>query len=397
MSPAAVSAHAFLPLLGYTKVQRRMSYEEDRPLLALKPRDIRYASHFDSALYSLYAKKLSERYECALNTKGIDQSILAYRSGIGYSVNFAKSLFDEIRTTGNCTVICLDVRGFFDNLCHEILLDRCKKILDFQRLPEDWFKVLQRVTRYDYIDKAEIETLLGRSRGGRVCDIDTFRRKLRPLIKSNRTGRGIPQGTPISGLLANVYMIEIDFEIRRIVERCGGSYRRYSDDIAILVPSEHEETLRVALMCLNTMLLHHGLDLKESKTTVTHFCRQDAAISHSGDLLQYLGFTFDGRRTLIRSGSLRNFYARMKSNVRRYIRSAARQGIPAGELRRRVLVGRFSHWGDNRNFVQYAYRASREMSAPEIRRQLRNHVQILAQQWGEMVEKYYGSVAAEGE
>lgn len=158
--PAAVSSHAFLPLLGYTKVQRRMSYEEDTPLLDLKSRDIRYASRFDSAIYSQYARQLSERYEYTLSAKGLDQSVLAYRSGIGYSVNFAKSQFDEVRMVGNCTVTCLDVRGFFDNLCHKILLDRCKKILGFEHLPDDWYKVLRRLTRYEYLDKSDIESVL---------------------------------------------------------------------------------------------------------------------------------------------------------------------------------------------------------------------------------------------
>ena len=79
----------------------------------------------------------------------------------------------------------------------------------------------------------------------------------------------------------------------------------------------------------------------------------------------------------------------MKTNIRRYVRSAKRKDIDSGEIRKRVLIGRFTHWGDNRNFVQYAYRAAREMKSSAIRRQLRNHVAIFDRHWSKMVARFY--------
>ena len=63
----------------------------------------------------------------------------------------------------------------------------------------------------------------------------------------------IPQGTPISALAANIAMIDFDIEMVREINALGGSYRRYSDDILVVVPSQHrmkvpkilEESLRV--------------------------------------------------------------------------------------------------------------------------------------------------------
>lgn len=89
---------------------------------------------------------------------------------------------------------------------------------------------------------------------------------------------------------------------------------------------------------------------------------------------------------------MRRFYARMKRSLNRYIKSAAKKGIPSNELRRRLLVGKFTHWGDGRNFVQYAYRASRKLASPDIKRQLRNHVPIFDKHWDRLVAKWYGSV-----
>ena len=108
-----------------------------------------------------------------------------------------------------------------------------------------------------------------------------------------------------------------------------------------------------------------------------------------GNLLQYLGFTFDGVDIRIRPESMKAFYARMKTNIRRYVRAAKRKGIASGSIRKRVLVGRFTHWGDDKNFVQYAYRSARELNSPAIRRQLRNHVSIFDRYWAKMIAKFY--------
>lgn len=109
------------------------------------------------------------------------------------------------------------------------------------------------------------------------------------------------------------------------------------------------------------------------------------------DLLQYLGFTFDGQKIFIRQKSIRNFYNKMRKSVRRQISSCAAKGVRAEDLHKRVLVGRFTHWGDARNFVQYAYRASKEMDAPEIKHQLRNHVKEFNKYWETCVNRYYGT------
>ena len=46
---------------------------------------------------------------------------------------------------------------------------------------------------------------------------------------------GIPQGLPISAVLANLYLLDFDKNILdKVVKGKGGFYRRYSDDIIII-------------------------------------------------------------------------------------------------------------------------------------------------------------------
>lgn len=191
----------------------------------------------------------------------------------------------------------------------------------------------------------------------------------------------------MSGLLANLYMLDFDAALNAWLTKNGGSYRRYSDDIAIVLPRTDLEAEFLALVHNQATMV--GLSINNDKTCRTQFARHEDVLISSGDPLQYLGFIFDGRDIRIRPESMKAFYARMKTNIRRYVRAAKRKGVASADIRKRVLIGRFTHWGDNKNFVQYAYRAARELDSTAIRRQLRNHVGIFDRHWAQMVSKFY--------
>ena len=66
-----------------------------------------------------------------------------------------------------------------------------------------------------------------------VFSIQELRRSHRDWIlplKKDKKDYGIPQGFPISGVFANVYLIEFDQMLQQICRRVGGFYRGYSDD-----------------------------------------------------------------------------------------------------------------------------------------------------------------------
>lgn len=387
ITPTMVAQHGFMPLLGYKKKSRKIDFDVFPPLVKEKTRDIKYAGHLDSDIYATYAATLSDLYENTLSAHGLGSCVLAYRGGIGYNVPFAKSLFSEIRERGDCVVLCMDVSKFFDTLRHDVLKAKLVQVLGCARLQNDWHAIFRRLTTFEHVDADELKARLGKPKGPRLCGIDTFRSVVRPMIQINRLGHGIPQGSPLSGLLANLYMLEFDATLNAWLTERGGSYRRYSDDIAVVLPNSSIEADFLSLIRAETALI--GLAINDAKTCRTEFVRSVVGLTTTGDLLQYLGFTFDGSNIRIRAESMKAFYARMKINIRRYVRAAKRKDIESGAIRKRVLIGRFTHWGDNKNFVQYAFRAAREMESPAIRRQLRNHVAIFDRQWSQMLEKFY--------
>ncbi|MGB3627562.1 MAG: hypothetical protein WA989_17160, partial [Henriciella sp.] len=59
-----ISSHAFWPLLGFTKVERRTKWSRERGrYFEDKPRKIKFGSHTDAAILERYAKKLGSSYE----------------------------------------------------------------------------------------------------------------------------------------------------------------------------------------------------------------------------------------------------------------------------------------------------------------------------------------------
>ena len=80
-----------------------------------------------------------------------------------------------------------------------------------------------------------------------LCNGSTFRNKIAggkgrsSIITRNNKSYGIPQGSPISDVLANIYLLEFDKLVRDHVEKLGGIYTRYSDDILVVAPISPEQ------------------------------------------------------------------------------------------------------------------------------------------------------------
>lgn len=153
------------------------------------------------------------------------------------------------------------------------------------------------------------------------------------LLRLNENKFGMPQGSPISDVLANMYLLEFDKVMKSHADSLGGIYRRYSDDIVFVIPGGLTEgrTLRDHV---RSEIGKHGsqLKIKRRKTHVVSFER------HAGQLrsidapendrhpegLEYLGFRFDGRSVRFRDstvGKLRSKVRKcVKAEIHRYIR-----------------------------------------------------------------------------
>lgn len=233
------------------------------------------------------------------------------------------------------------------------------------------------MTQFEWVESDQLEQRLGRkgSVNGRICSAREFRtlvrRKGDSLIKVNEDPFGSPQGTPLSGLYANISMLEFDRIMNNYVTQRGGSYRRYSDDIAFLIPP----TTRLDLLIrhVNRQLKRIRLRVNPKKTEISIF-NWDGSKLLTDRQFQYLGFTFDGSRALIRASSIHKYYRKMSRGVRAKIRAAFVKGIPRETIFMRELFRKHTHFGRTRNFPRYAYRAAAVLNAPEIRGQLRGHI-----------------------
>lgn len=391
-NPAAVVRHAFLPLIAFTKRHRRFtSRMGEAPVGITKERPLAFCANRDAVVFGYYAHLLRERYEALLGPLGINTCVVGYRSGMS-NIGIAHEAFTELAARGRCTVLALDIEGFFDTIPHAVLKVGWIGLLGTGGiLPDDHYAVFRALTRFSKVDRDRCLERLGLPKDTPMeelpkplCSVADFRRLIRgdgtgmpSLIETNTTPFGIPQGTPMSPVAANIAMLKFDTAVAAEVVRAGGSYRRYSDDIFVLC--DPADARRLEAFIAAALDAHApGLRLKDSKTQRVQF--------HAGSFraqppLQYLGFTFDGQQILLRGATLARHWRRLATAVRWAKRrhKLALAGVIPGRsvVHRKALLTRYSHLGTDNFHTGYSKRASRIMSTRAIRRQLRNHLRFM--------------------
>jgi group II intron reverse transcriptase/maturase len=125
-----------------------------------------------------------------------------FRPGRG-AHNAVKSAQRIMTEEGKSWVVDMDIKGFFDNVDHDILM----RLIGLQVRDKRVLKLIGRMLRAGVWEE------------GRVT---------KPM------GKGTPQGGPLSPLLANIYLDVLDKEL----ERRGLSFSRYADDCNIYMGSE---------------------------------------------------------------------------------------------------------------------------------------------------------------
>jgi len=381
--PKRVQSHAFYPLISFDINSSKIKWDKNKGKLVSTPktRTIRYAAHVDSHIYSYYCEKISSLYEEYLKKCSFEGSVLAFRKLGKSNIDFASEAFLAIKAMGNADVIALDISDFFGSLDHDILKMSWAKLLDQKHLPADHYNIFKSLTRHASVDRDavygrfKISVHNPKASRKRICEPADFRYVVRAggLISRNIAPKGIPQGSPISAMLSNVYMMDFDFAMSNAIQSVGGRYFRYCDDMLIIVPTGHGPSLKgLAEKLIKTF----ALEIQTKKTEERSFAKTGAVIS-SNRPLQYLGFLFDGQRILLRSASLARYSERMRRGVRlakatarsRNAKRSAR-GEATIPLRRRKLYKRYSYLG-RRNFISYAIKAAQTLDADGIRKQIK--------------------------
>lgn len=158
-------------------------------------------------------------------------------------------------------VIDVDIKGFFDNLDHEIMMSLLRK-----HAQEKW--VLMYVERWL---KAGVEQEDG-------------------SIKERE--KGTPQGGVISPLLANMYLHHA-FDEWMKTKHAGKPFERYADDIVIHCWNKRQaERL---LEELKTQLKGYGLELHPDKTRIVHCRNCYRNEEHSNRSFTFLGYSYQPR------------------------------------------------------------------------------------------------------
>ena len=182
-------------------------------------------------------------------------------------------------------------------------------------------------------------------------------------IHTNLTGVGVPQGTPISASLSNLYMLDFDVTMKALADQHGTLYQRYSDDILIVCAPECADQLAAAVAAA---LASEALLLQHDKTVRQRFAGDER------DNFQYLGYQLGLGQALIRPGSLSRQWRSAKRAIRRsegkadkLAKAGQKEKIYTSKLR-----GRLTHVGA-RNFLAYADRSSDELQSETINQQVK--------------------------
>lgn len=452
-NPDKVKNHRFSPLILKQTKNRRFKHSEefnrrthkkidDKGQITsnAKVRPIMYATHIDSHIYSYYSHKIIQpEYENYLKQNPILNScITAYRQiktddGVRYkyNVDFAKDVFEEIKARKNCGVLAFDIKDFFPSLNHQQLKKIWSKILGNKTLSKDNYTLFKSITNYSYffyddlrqkhkghLNEKKIAGLRNKGKFQLFENWPDFEESEIQVYKNQkkRDGQiaGIPQGLPLSAMLANVYMLPFDEAIvDKLIKPKNCYYRRYSDDLVIVCNSDDiDEVENIVLEEIKKI----RLTISEAKTEKFKFqiegnyleCHKIIGKEYiPNSYLQYLGFDFYGHKTLIKSANVSRFYREMKESIsmkakriesiqeknltnesiifkRKIYRLYSFKGIKSRELPANKIVyrdGKLVSFNFQRkyrgNFIKYAYRASDIMEAPEIKRQLRRHMNIL--------------------
>ena len=370
ITPEQVSAHPWSPLLHWVKETPRYRLNDLNVMeLKVKARDIMHASHRDACILAKYSHELTGKLDAWYAAHGLDDAVIAYRSLGKSNYHFAAIAQAYVREHQSVEAMCFDVTGFFDNIDHKRLKRRLKWLLGVHELPDDWYRVLRAVTRYSHVHKSDLKAH------------PTFAQRLkqrgseRPLatvkelkaagiaIRPNPNAHGVPQGTPISASLSNLYLADFDLTMKALADHHGALYQRYSDDILVICEPEQANQLAAAV---EAALKAEVLNLQGDKTVRLRFTGDER------DNFQYLGYQLGLGPALIRPGSLSRQWRSAKRALSRSERKAERlsKSGQKDKIYTSKLRGRLTHVGQ-RNFLAYADRSSDELESKAIRRQVK--------------------------
>ncbi|MEY2195720.1 reverse transcriptase [Neobacillus sp. BF23-41] len=407
-NPIEIKSHGFYPFIHFEikfikYVLKKKEFEKGNKIeikeKKSKVRKIKYAAHIDRFIYQHYGDLLNNMYNLHVKMLGINRVVTAYRNNFKgkNNIHFAKEAFEFIAKQDKAFIFLGDFTNFFDNLDHAYLKKQLLNIFKLNSLPDDHYAVYKNVTKYSYINLSDIEAYYSKSskeikKDGKIKFFETkeFQQIKQMFLRKNEDSFGIPQGSSISSVYSNIYMMDFDKNINNYVTSKKGMYRRYCDDFIIIIPicDEVEIPTHKEHIFDRTGMIPK-LELHPDKTESYIFDRKVKPVIKSMDntnryLFNYLGFSFDGVKIRIRDKSVFKYYSRAYKKARTVLRHK-RKGSDKEKIIRRKLFNIYTYIGDrkyyknkNGNFLTYARKAHELYSNSgllnsEINNQLKRH------------------------
>lgn len=174
-------------------------------------------------------------------------------------------------------VVDADIKGYFDTISHELMMEKLKQHLADKPL----LKLIEAYLKQDIMEEGN----------------------------SWKATKGTPQGAVLSPLLANIYLNELDHLI-------GEKYCmvRYADDFIILTTNEAEA--QQALKIVREWMEQHQLELHPEKTRIVNE-------TDDPNGFDFLGYNFKKSMRLVRKKSL----VAMRDKIRLYTRRSQGVGV----------------------------------------------------------------------
>lgn len=363
--------HPFYPLIRYEIPKYKRNEEGAIYIDKKSPRYIMHTARVDANIYHFYRNIIMNFYDSLLKDSEINDCVIAYRK-IPVSdntsdhnkcnIHFADEAIEEIKrqTTAysECCAIAMDIKGFFDNLDHALIKKQWSKVMKSKKgLDADHFTIFRNITEFSYIDAKKLEKVLNidikkicdennkirkasstlsthtQKLNLKLCNNTDFRKLVVPSLEKN-SEKGIPQGSPISDVIANIYMLDFDLNIKEFANQHNGYYRRYSDDILFVCPSEYQEKItdfirnQISLIKLNISeeknLISIFKKAAEDLTCLTYKGKEQKIVKKP---FEYLGLSFDGKNKNIRNATISNFYCRLSARIKKEAHIATQKFI----------------------------------------------------------------------
>ncbi|MEG2610543.1 MAG: hypothetical protein RSA91_07800 [Bacilli bacterium] len=373
-----INKHGFFPFIHFQIKNKKIEMTETGVHKKKEPkkREIYYASHLDRYIYQKYAFEIGNKYNEYVKKNDISECCVAYRTDLGKcNIDFASEIFKFIRQSENSTIIIGDFTNFFDNLNHTELKKRIQVVID-SNLDNNLYKVFKSITKFKYVDVLDIYKFLGKKRGRRsekyylrelkqIMTTSEFRVFIKnsQILKENSKDYGIVQGSSLSGLFANIYMIFFDKEMKELAIKYDGKYMRYSDDFVLVIKNKTTIDIKKIYKKVQHIIINaKNIQLKPEKTNVFQYTNGNIESINKDilntenipSIISFLGFSFDGENIKIRDKTITKYNYKMIRKIGRYKNG---KNVTLNEL-----FDKFTIQGTTKkrgNFISYIKRAEK--------------------------------------